>query len=86
MTEISITPSPSPITDELTLAARDLTLQAIGMARYYLENGSPQMKLSIIRALVTPVARAAAGGAGEQEELAGMRGELQALNQRLLSA
>jgi hypothetical protein len=72
--------------EELIQAARDLTYQAIQTAFNLLHNGSPQMQLSVVRSLLPVVGRAMTQGTTEAEELTAMRTQLQALNQRLLSA
>lgn len=79
-------PDVEDLDDELAQAARDLTLQAIQTATYFLTNGSPQVQLSMVRSLLPVVGRAMAHGTTEAEELTAMRSELQALNQKLLSA
>jgi hypothetical protein len=81
------TVAPGPLDDdELVLASKDLALKAIRKARWMLDYGSPQMQLSVIRALVGTISRAATGDRTEAEELSAVRTELQNLNRRLLSA
>jgi hypothetical protein len=69
--------------EQLASAAKLLAATAIATAQYYLTYGAPQIQLQIVRSLMPAIGRAVVERHDENEEMAGMRDQLRALQQHL---
>jgi len=70
--------------DELANAARQLAWKSIEIAQYFLDHGSPQMKLRVVQSLMPAVAKALSARNDADESLAQLRADLTSLHQSML--
>lgn len=68
---------------ELATSARALAQRAIAIANEYLDSGSPQMRLSVIKAIMPAVGRGLSEK-GEDETITELREQLRILHEAVL--